>query len=127
MAIGVAACGGDSDDPEPTPTPTVEAVEGEQSPGVEETPTTPAGVDDTPTQPGEQTHTVQPGETLGVIAQQYGVTIDLIVAANDIENPDLIFPGQVLTIPDTSAGDPSLPGDEDEDDAPPTEGDGNGE
>ncbi|NDJ52711.1 MAG: LysM peptidoglycan-binding domain-containing protein, partial [Chloroflexi bacterium] len=45
------------------------------------------------------THTVQPGETLFRIAQQYGVTVDELAFANGITNPDLVFAGQVLTIP----------------------------
>jgi LysM repeat protein len=49
----------------------------------------------------EKTHTVQPGETLGTIAQLYGVTITQLAAANGIANPNLIFAGQVLKIPGT--------------------------
>jgi LysM repeat protein len=45
------------------------------------------------------THIVQPGETLNSIARQYGVTVQAIAFANGITNPDLIFAGQVLTIP----------------------------
>ncbi len=50
----------------------------------------------------EQTHTVQPGETLGSIALQYGVTIQDLAFANGIVNPNLIFVGQVLKIPGTA-------------------------
>jgi LysM repeat protein len=39
---------------------------------------------------------VQPGDTLTVIAAEVGTTVEALVALNDIENPDLIFPGQVL-------------------------------
>lgn len=45
------------------------------------------------------THEVQRGETLAIIAQQYGATIADIVQANDIANPNVISVGQVLTIP----------------------------
>lgn len=45
------------------------------------------------------THTVQTGETLFRIAQQYGVTLDALAAANQIANPGLIHAGQLLTIP----------------------------
>jgi len=45
------------------------------------------------------THVVQPGESLFIIAERYGVTVALIVEANQIENPDLIQAGQVLIIP----------------------------
>ena len=44
-------------------------------------------------------HVVQPGEYLSQIAQQYDVTTEAIVEANDIENPDLIEAGQRLIIP----------------------------
>lgn len=44
-------------------------------------------------------YTVKPGDTLWHIAQRYGVTVNDLVAANNIPNPNLIHPGQVLTIP----------------------------
>jgi LysM repeat protein len=52
----------------------------------------------------QQTHTVQPGETLGSIARLYGLTIDAIAFANGITNPDLIYVGQVLKIPIQTGG-----------------------
>ncbi|MDE3089576.1 MAG: LysM peptidoglycan-binding domain-containing protein [Chloroflexota bacterium] len=45
------------------------------------------------------TYTVQSGDTLFAIARKLGVMVDAIVAANNIANPSLIKPGQVLTIP----------------------------
>ncbi len=48
---------------------------------------------------GQRTHVVQKGETLLSIARRYGVTVQAIQQANNIPNPDLIFPGQVLVIP----------------------------
>jgi len=44
------------------------------------------------------THTVQRGESLNIIAQRYGVTIDQILQANAIPNKNRIYPGQVLQI-----------------------------
>lgn len=44
-------------------------------------------------------YTVQEGDTLFVIALNYGVTLEAIAAANQIDNPELIHPGQVLVIP----------------------------
>ncbi len=44
-------------------------------------------------------HVVQAGEELGLIAKQYGVAVDDILAMNDIGNPDLLYVGQELTIP----------------------------
>ncbi|MEM8857958.1 MAG: LysM peptidoglycan-binding domain-containing protein [Chloroflexota bacterium] len=54
----------------------------------------------TPAPTGEQrTHTVQRGQTLGQIAQLYGVTANQIATANQLLNVNLIYAGQVLVIP----------------------------
>lgn len=46
------------------------------------------------------THTVQKGDTMWKLAVQYQVGTGEIIAANpQITNPDLIYPGQVLSIP----------------------------
>ena len=47
-------------------------------------------------------HTVQSGETLGTIANQYGLTLSQISQLNNIANPNLIKRGQVLTVFATS-------------------------
>ena len=44
-------------------------------------------------------YVVQRGDTLGTIAQKYGVDINTIVAANQIANPDLLEVGLELVIP----------------------------
>jgi hypothetical protein len=49
-----------------------------------------------------RTYTVQPGDTLSQIAKNLGVTMDALAAANGIDDPDLIQPGQVLTVPLTA-------------------------
>jgi LysM repeat protein len=51
----------------------------------------------TPT-PAQVVHLVQPGDTLRALAIRYGVTVDQIVQANGLSNPDLIFVGQSLVI-----------------------------
>jgi micrococcal nuclease len=56
-------------------------------------------------------HVVQAGETLGKIAQQYGVPLEAIVAANNIADPALIQVGQELIIPSAGATVTSLPKD----------------
>lgn len=48
---------------------------------------------------GWQTHTVAAGETLGLIAQRYGIGQSRIVAANELTNPDSLSVGQQLVIP----------------------------
>lgn len=42
---------------------------------------------------------VQEGDTLGTIAQQFGVTVEALQAANGIADPDQITAGQVLVVP----------------------------
>lgn len=50
------------------------------------------------------THTVQKGDTMWKLAVQYQVGASEIIAANpQISNPDLIYPGQVLNIPQLDA------------------------
>lgn len=48
-------------------------------------------------------YVVQSGDTLSAIAKKFGVTLDSLVAANQIVNPNLIRPGQQLTIPSGGA------------------------
>jgi murein DD-endopeptidase MepM/ murein hydrolase activator NlpD len=51
-------------------------------------------------EPGEpRMHTIQPGETLSLIAFGYGVTIDDLVAVNNLTDPSLIQASQRLIIP----------------------------
>ncbi len=52
-----------------------------------------------PSAPSTITYTVQSGDTLYAIARKFGVTVAAIVVANNIANPSLIKPGQVLNIP----------------------------
>lgn len=52
-----------------------------------------------------QTYTVVPGDTLSGIAVRYGTTYQKIAADNGIENPSLIYPGQVLRIYGNGGGD----------------------
>lgn len=45
------------------------------------------------------TYVVEPGDTLWRLARRYGVPLKTLIDANQLENPNLIFPGQVITIP----------------------------
>ncbi|MFZ1752724.1 MAG: LysM peptidoglycan-binding domain-containing protein [Caldilineaceae bacterium] len=45
------------------------------------------------------TYVVKPGNSLAWIAQQYGVSVQGLAAANSIYNVNIIYVGQVLTIP----------------------------
>ncbi len=51
-------------------------------------------------------YTVQPGDTLFLIAQQFGTDVDTLLAANQLTNVNLIYAGTTLAIP---GGDGALP------------------
>lgn len=55
--------------------------------------------------PTYENYTVQKGDTLGAIAKKYGCTVDEIMAANSdlIKNPNRIYPGWQLKIPQRGA------------------------
>jgi len=59
--------------------------------------------------PPTQTYVVQPGDTLTAIAARFGTTVQALVVANNIVNPNLIFVGQVLVIPGTGPVQPTPP------------------
>ncbi len=46
-----------------------------------------------------QQYTVQANDTLGQIARRYGISLKELIDANQISNPNLLSPGQVITIP----------------------------
>ncbi len=48
---------------------------------------------------GQRVHTISSGETLSGIATTYGVTMEALMQANGIADPNRILVGQVLTIP----------------------------
>ncbi len=50
-------------------------------------------------QPSILLYIVQPCDTLWKIAKRYNAPLDILISINDIENPDLIYPGQKLLIP----------------------------
>lgn len=52
-----------------------------------------------PSDDGPTVHVVQAGETLGSISARYEVSLEDIMAANGIDNPNLLSIGQQLTIP----------------------------
>ena len=99
--------------PPPEPTPTTQAVvetpTTTQAITIEtptttqaitiETPTTTQGLDSVVDDTRPLIYTVQAGDTLFSIAQRFGLTLDEVVEANNISNPDVIFEGDTLTIP----------------------------
>ena len=56
---------------------------------------------------GAHTHTVEWGDTLGALAHRYGVGVDDLAVTNGIADPNLIYVGTVLTIP--QPGDAGVP------------------
>lgn len=72
--------------PEATPSPTL------KSPAV-----SPAAAVTQP--PQATTYTVKPGDSLSAIAFQFGVSLEELMAANNITDPDVLFAGQKLVIP----------------------------
>jgi LysM repeat protein len=60
-------------------------------------------------QGGGNVHYVRFGETLGTIADQYGISTQSIMGHNGISNPDLIYIGQPLIIPGNSAANYGAP------------------
>lgn len=48
---------------------------------------------------GEKTYTVKPGDTLWNISRMFNVPLEELVAANNLTDPDRLFPGQVIVIP----------------------------
>lgn len=77
------------EEPTPAPEPHLDAAESDGEPG-------PAA------EPEVRTYTVEAGDTLWAIAERFygdGSKYQVIADASGIANPDLINPGQVLTVP----------------------------
>jgi LysM repeat protein len=51
---------------------------------------------------GGTRYVIQQGDTLGRIARRYGVDPRVLARMNSIVNPNLIYAGQTLTIPDVT-------------------------
>lgn len=50
------------------------------------------------------THVVQSGDTLSELAVKYGTTVDALAKLNNIKNPDLIYTGSTLKLPEGGKG-----------------------
>lgn len=69
-----------------------------EEPGGEDTNVPAADVTDTNV---GNTYTVQAGDMLGLIAARYATTVEDLAQLNNIDNPNLIYPGQVLQLRET--------------------------
>lgn len=50
--------------------------------------------------PGSTRYTVKPGDTMFLIAQRFGISLNALIRANpQVSDPNRIFPGQILCIP----------------------------
>ena len=80
----------------PTPTPAPSATSTPSASG-----TSPAGANtaETNTAAADQDYVVQSGDTLGAIAEQFGVSVEAIAEASGIDDVDLLEVGQTLVIP----------------------------
>ncbi len=54
--------------------------------------------------PDATSHRVRPGDMLHVIARAYGVDMRELIAHNRLQNPDLLFAGQVIEFPNHADG-----------------------
>ena len=64
--------------------------------------TTPTPPSTTTTTTSSLLYAVQEGDTLGSIAQARGVSIEHLIAVNDLADPDVLYVGQTLVVPDGS-------------------------
>ncbi|MBE7533647.1 MAG: LysM peptidoglycan-binding domain-containing protein [Ardenticatenaceae bacterium] len=74
------------------------SVPGSDNAGSDDAGTGGAGEEE-PTAVPAQIYVVQLGDTLHSIARQFNTTVEAIVAANNIQNPDAVLVGTTLTIP----------------------------
>ncbi len=63
------------------------------------TPSKPTATPSNPNRASNTSYSVVPGDTLSIIAARYNISVQDLVAANNLANPSLIRAGQVLTIP----------------------------
>jgi hypothetical protein len=97
LLFGLAACGGTSADPTPAAPPNLEPYR-TSTPVPTLTPIPPLIEVLLPT-PTPVTYTVKSGDTMGVIARSYGVTLDELISANPGVNANILSVGTVLIIP----------------------------
>lgn len=90
-----------AEDTAPSPAPA--AVTDSSSPLATPEPTTVTPPADLNQPTNQLSHIVQEGDTLGAIAQAYGVSAEDLVAVNGLTDPNLLYVGQTLIMPDGSS------------------------
>jgi len=83
--------------PAVTPTPFLPPTRLPGAPILTPTPDEPHALPQMRTEPEQ--YVVQPNDTLGIIAQRFGVSLEELIEANTLPNPDILEVGQQLTIP----------------------------
>lgn len=78
--------------------PCIDAAAAPASAGLPTTPL-PTPTEPAPTTPTPVLHIVLSGETLGAIAQRYNVSINELMTANNLSDPNVLNVGQTLVIP----------------------------
>ncbi|HHY35607.1 MAG TPA: polysaccharide deacetylase family protein [Firmicutes bacterium] len=57
-----------------------------------------------------ETYTLQPGETLSLVCARFGVSLEEVVRANGIKDPDLVYAGQTLILKPSAREQPGQDG-----------------
>lgn len=96
----LAGCGGDDDDStsEERPEDVEESAAATATPLTTNTAPTPTAIPAV-IEPERLTYTVEPGDTMGAIANTFGVPLGALIEVNDMEDADVIQVGQEIIIP----------------------------
>ncbi len=97
LALGLGACGGGGDRTELSEIPTATLPAELPEPIIVGAPVQGGG---------GRTYTIQEGDTLSGVAEQFEVTVEEIMEANGIEDPTRLEVGQVLVIPGVASTGP---------------------
>lgn len=108
-----------------TPTPVAQSVIPPVTTPLPDQPAAPAPTSN-PAQSGgtPEVYVVQAGDSLLGIALKFGLTMDALMQANNLTNPDFVFVGQRLAIPSTGGSPATASGGETPAAAPAPTGDG---
>jgi len=108
LPVQAASAAAEDTAPSPTPAAVTDSPSLLATPEPTAVPTTVAPTatpaDQAINQPTHQlSHTVQEGDTLGAIAQAHGISVEDLVAVNGLTDPNLLYVGQTLIVPDGSS------------------------